>query len=188
MAVQLAEGTVTYPELPLADSVKLSRALADANIPTLLAAYVHLSHDETLLERFAAFIKPAFSPDAVPIPDDSASDLRNAMHSLLTTGAGMSTTPPSDRLVQRIMSVTVGEPVEDEFLELVYDQCGFRPWIDRSRIEERRLPPAGFKVLVIGAGLTGISPGYCQTGSRPAMDSSMNAISSLAPPASMLPG
>ena len=28
MAVQLAEGTVTYPDLPLADSVELSRATA----------------------------------------------------------------------------------------------------------------------------------------------------------------
>ncbi|WP_428334766.1 NAD(P)-binding protein [Novosphingobium sp.] len=142
---------------PLADTPELREGLAEANVPTLLAAYVQLSHDEVMLDRFAPFIKPAFSPDAVPVPDDLVADLRERMRRLLTTGEGRQSAPADDRLVQRIMSVSVGEPVADEFLELVYDQCGFKPWIDRSQIEGRRRPPADFKVLVIGAGLTGIA-------------------------------
>lgn len=149
--------TNALDSLPLADSAELNAALAAANVQTLLAAYVHLSRDFALLDRFAPHIKPAFSGEPTVIPDDLADDLRGKMRHLLTTGEGLHKDTPSDEVMQRIMSVTVGEPVEDEFVDVVFDQCGFRPWIDRSKTEGRRKPPAGFKVLVIGAGLTGMA-------------------------------
>lgn len=132
-------------------------ALAEANVPTLLATYVHLSHDAAMLDRFAEHIRPAFSYPPTNIPAELADELRARLRALLTTGEGRATEPASDALVQRIMSVTVGEPVDDEFIELVYDQCGFKPWIDRSKLTDRPAPPAGFRVLVIGAGLTGMA-------------------------------
>lgn len=142
---------------PMADSPELARALDDANVPTLLAAYAYLTHDADFLERFAPHIRPAYSNPPTDIPEDIADELRIRIRRLLTTGDGLADSTPSDALVQRIMSVTVGEPVEDEFLELVYDQCGFRPWIDRSKVAGRKTPKAGFKVLVIGAGMTGMA-------------------------------
>jgi len=143
--------------LPLADSPELAGALAEANVPTLLAAYVHLSRDTAMLDRFAPHIKPAFSGEPTVIPDDLSAELRTKMHRLLTTGEGLHRDTPSDALMQQIMSATVGEKVEDEFVDVVFDQCGFRPWIDRSKVESRPTPPANFKVLVIGAGLTGMA-------------------------------
>lgn len=145
------------PYAPIADSPSLARALADANLPTLLATYVHLSHDEALLERFAPHIRPAFSNPPTNIPEDLAAELRTRLGRLLISGEGATSAPATDALVQRIMSVTVGEPVDDEFIALVYDQCGFQPWIDRSQSVDRPAPPSGFKVLVIGAGLTGMA-------------------------------
>ena len=141
----------------LPDSPELAMALGEANLPTLLAAYAYLSHDGDFLERFAEHIRPAFSPNPTSIPDDLADDLRARLRRLLTGGEGAQEGPPSDALMLRIMSVTVGEPVDAEFLELVYDQCGFRPWIDRSQLSHRKAPPPGFKVLVIGAGMTGMA-------------------------------
>ncbi|QZP07838.1 NAD(P)/FAD-dependent oxidoreductase [Caenibius sp. WL] len=143
--------------LPLADSPELAGALAEANVPTLLAAYVHLSRDTAMLDRFAPHIKPAFSGEPTVIPDDLSAELRTKMHRLLTTGEGLHRDTPSDALMQQIMSATVGEKVEDEFVDVVFDQCGFRPWIDRSKVESRPTPPTNFKVLVIGAGLTGMA-------------------------------
>lgn len=143
--------------LPLADSPELKRALGEANLPTLLAVYVHLSHDAQFLERFAPHIRPAFAPEPTAIPDELASELRTRLHRLLVTGEGVSAGDPDEGLFQRIMSVMVGEPVEHEFIELAFDQCGFRPWIDRSAIAGRPPRPAGFKVLVIGAGMTGMA-------------------------------
>ena len=60
--------------LPLADSPELQQALAQANLPTLLAVYVHLSHDAAMLDRFADCIRPAFAPVPTSIPDDLAAD------------------------------------------------------------------------------------------------------------------
>ncbi|WP_062343340.1 NAD(P)/FAD-dependent oxidoreductase [Novosphingobium sp. CCH12-A3] len=142
---------------PLANGPDLARALDEANVPTLLAAYVHLSHDTDLLEQFAPHIRPAFSYPPTEIPDELADALRLKLRHLLTTGEGLASSEPSDALVQRIMSVTVGEPVDTEFVDLVNDQCGFRPWIDRSKLPDRPAPEAGFKVLVIGAGMTGMA-------------------------------
>jgi 4-hydroxyacetophenone monooxygenase len=156
MATLLAAGRLAdFKTLP--DSPELARALDEANVPTLLAAYVYLSHDAELLEQFAPHIRPAFSYPPTDIPADLADELRLRLRQLLTTGEGVAKAAPSDALVQRIMSVSVGEPVEDEFLELVYDQCGFRPWIDRSKVADRATPAPDFKVLVIGAGMTGMA-------------------------------
>ena len=156
MATLLAAGRLAdFKTLP--DSPELARALDEANVPTLLAAYVYLSHDAELLEQFAPHIRPAFSYPPTDIPADLADELRLRLRQLLTTGEGVAKAAPSDALVQRIMSVSVGEPVEDEFLELVYDQCGFRPWIDRSKVAGRATPAPDFKVLVIGAGMTGMA-------------------------------
>ena len=155
MSTILTADAETFARVP--DSPELARALDEANVPTLLAAYVYLSHDAAFLEQFAPHIRPAFSQPPTDIPDALADELRLRLRALLTTGEGVAPTAPSDDLIQRIMSVTVGEPVADEFLELVQDQCGFRPWIDRSKVEGRIAPPAGFKVLVIGAGMTGMA-------------------------------
>ena len=139
------------------DSAELARALDEANLPTLLAAYVNLSGDAAMLDRFAPHIRPAYAQPPTAIPDSLADDLRLRLRRLLTTGEALAEAAPDDALVQRIMSVMVGEPVADEFIELVHDQCGFRPWIDRGAIPDRAPRPAGFKVLVIGAGMTGMA-------------------------------
>ncbi|NIJ18215.1 flavin-containing monooxygenase [Sphingobium vermicomposti] len=155
MATILADNRNSFAILP--DSPDLARALDEANVPTLLAAYVHMTHDAAFLDRFADHIRPAFSQPPTDIPEELADDLRARMRHLLTTGEGYQARPASDALLQRIMTVTVGEPVEDEFLELVEDQCGFRPYIDRSQMVGRKAPKADFKILVIGAGMTGMA-------------------------------
>jgi 4-hydroxyacetophenone monooxygenase len=144
------------PSAPLIDTPELRQALAEANLPTLLAAYVYLSHDEAMLETFRPLIKPAFSWPPVEIPLGTGEKLASAMLDLLTVPGGIRPVAPSPDLMRKIMSVCVGEEVTEEFLELVYDQCGFKPWIDRSVAPGRVTPPDGFKVLVIGAGMTGL--------------------------------
>ncbi len=144
-------------QLPIADSPDLQAALAEANLPTLLATYVYLTHDEAMLAQFGPYIRPAFSVEPTAIREADAGRLRTAMHHLLTTGEGLHPSEPSDDLMLRILSVSVGEDVSPEFLDLVLDQCGFKPWIDRSQLPQRVAPPKDFKILVIGAGMTGMA-------------------------------
>lgn len=140
----------------LPDSPELRTALAEANTPTLLAAYVYLTHDREMLDRFRSHIKPAFSWPPTEIPRGVGEVLADAMHRVLTTPGATCNNPPPPDLMREIMSVCVGEEVTEDFIDLVYDQCGFAPWIDRSVLPGRTAPPAGFKVLVIGAGMTGM--------------------------------
>ncbi|MCC2603137.1 flavin-containing monooxygenase [Sphingopyxis yananensis] len=156
MTVATAPYNITSAPL-LPDSSELQSALQQANIHTVLAAYVHLSHDSATLEQFAPFIRPAFSPDVVEIPEALIADLRAKMHKLLTTGVGYTDEPIESALLQRIMTVTAGEDVSHEFVPLVFDQCGFKPWIDRSAQATRPQNGKDFKVLVIGAGMTGMA-------------------------------
>jgi 4-hydroxyacetophenone monooxygenase len=143
--------------LPMADTAELRNALAEANIPTLLAAYVHLTHDESMLDTYQDFIRPPYSTPATEIPEHCAEDLREKLLHVLTTPGAAKMGEPSDALMQRIMSVTTGEPIADEFVDLVFDQSGFRLPAPRREQPGRPLPPEDFKVLVIGAGLTGMA-------------------------------
>ena len=77
MATILSQNPEEFVRLP--ESQELEAALEGANVPTLLAAYVHLSHDGAFLERFAAHIRPAFSNPPTDIPDDLANDLRQRL-------------------------------------------------------------------------------------------------------------
>ncbi|MDX2276644.1 MAG: NAD(P)/FAD-dependent oxidoreductase [Hyphomonadaceae bacterium] len=148
----------TKRTLPLPRSPELLEALETANVPTLLMAYVNLTHDEAMLERFAPHIKPSFSPQPTQIPEAESQVLRSAMLEALTT-AGADRGEPSAALMQKMMSVGVGERVEDEFLPLLREQMGFVVPPPRRDVPGRPAPPADFKVLIIGAGLTGLAAG-----------------------------
>jgi 4-hydroxyacetophenone monooxygenase len=149
-----------HRSLPMEDTPELRQALDEGNIQTLLMVYVHLTHDETMLDVFANYIKPPYSIPGTEIPDEYAEELRTKLLHVLTTPGAAREDDPSDALMQRMMSVGVGEPVADEFLPLLWDQIGLKLPTPRKELPDRKAPPAGFKVLVIGAGLTGLAAAY----------------------------
>lgn len=155
--MKVAAAARSVGDIPLmTDSRALRTALSEANMATLLAAYVYLTHDEAMLDAFRPLIKPAFSWPPAEIPTGVGEELTAAMHKALTTPGGTRPDAPAPELMRKIMSVCVGEEVEEDFVALVHDQCGFTPWIDRSAVPGRKPRPEGFKVLVIGAGMTGL--------------------------------
>ncbi len=142
--------------LPLQDGPELTAALEAANLQTLLMVYVHLTHDEAMLETFKVHIHPPYTNPDYAIPQDCIADLRKDLRRVLTTpGAARNDDPPLS-LIQKMMSVGVGEQVEDEFIPMVLEQGGFKRAEPRKARPDRTPPPPGFKVLVIGAGLTGL--------------------------------
>jgi len=165
MAVDYAELEAPAPvdltqrSLPLADTPELRRALQEAEIHTLLMTYVHISGDTAMLEAFAPHIK---SPYAVPpeaIPAELEDILREKMlHVLVTPGAARDE-DPSEAQMHHMMSVGLAEEVADEFLPLLYDQIGFRQEQPRKTRADRKPANPNFKVLVIGAGMTGLAAG-----------------------------
>ena len=143
--------------LPMDDTPDLRGALGEANLQTLLMVYVHLSHDASMLDEFATYISPPYAVPSAAIPDECAGDLRARLLHVLTTPGAAKPDAPSDTLMQRMMSVGVGEPVADEFLPLLFDQIGLKLPTPRRDLPGRAAPRSDFKVLVIGAGLTGLA-------------------------------
>jgi hypothetical protein len=165
MATRYADAVGTAPadlsarKLPLAATPELRQALAEGEIHTLLMTYVHLSGDASLLDTFAPHIKSPYAYPPEEIPAALVDELRGKLFHVLTTPGAALEGDISDALMHRMMSVGLAEQVDDEFLPLLYDQIGFRPDVPRREREDRQPAPAGFKVLVIGAGMTGLAAG-----------------------------
>lgn len=145
--------------LPLVDNHELRAALAAADLPTLLMTYVHLSRDEAMLDRFAPHIHALDSGNVTNIPGDLAEMLRNRMQAVLTAPGAAVLEAPEPRLLQRIMSIGMGESVSEEFIPLLLEQTGLGPQVDRSDTVVRAQIPSDYKVLVVGAGLSGLVAG-----------------------------
>ena len=144
--------------LPLADTPELRQALQEGEIHTLLMAYVHISGDEAMLDRFAPHIKSPFAQPPEAIPPALQEALREKLLAILTT-ARVGRAEPSAALMHRMMSVGLDEQVDEEFLPLLHDQIGFRKDTPRKARAGRRPVDPDFKVLVIGAGMTGLAAG-----------------------------
>lgn len=142
--------------LPVADDARLDAALAEAYVGPLLLTYVHLTHDEEMLDRFAPHLPVAHLQKPELVPAELLAELRARLRDVLTGTVPAVGTEPSDALYQRMMSVGVGEPVEDEFVPLLFDQIGLRVPPSPATDPARPTPPQDLPVVVIGLGLTGI--------------------------------
>lgn len=152
-------GAARERPLPLKDDADLADALLAADLPTLLMAYAHLSRDEAMLDAFAPHIHTLDSGKFTRIPDDLADALRTAMRRVLTVPGAAVTGLPDERLLQKIMSVGMGEPVSAEFIPLLLEQTGLGAASGSPRRAGVARPATGRKVLVIGAGLSGLAAG-----------------------------
>jgi 4-hydroxyacetophenone monooxygenase len=137
--------------------------LKTADPRLLLMSLVHLTGDEELLERFTPYIQAQMAGGAKgvagsSIPEPMQAELRERLVQTLSRSPRPPEAPVSTRLFQKLASVCVGERVSDEFIPLLLEQAGFTSTqgVDAAN---RAKPPAGFKVVIVGAGLSGIALG-----------------------------
>jgi 4-hydroxyacetophenone monooxygenase len=152
-------GGVNKISLPISDCDELRAALDAADLPTLLMTYADLSRDGAMLEAFAPHINGLSSGQQTNIPDDLAAILREKMQSLLTSPNAAVPDIADTPFLQRIMSVGMGETVSEDFIPLLLEQSGLGEQVDRSARKARQKSTKDFKVLVIGAGLSGMVAG-----------------------------
>lgn len=141
--------------LPIRDHVTLRDALSVTDCRVLLASYVQLTGDESLLEAFAPHIGNPFMPPR-EVPDELLVQLRESLFELLTQN-----NPPSERVLsteslKRVMSTLVAEEVGDEFIPMLVEQMGFEYASGGLELPPLQTPRTNFKVLIIGAGLSSI--------------------------------
>ena len=142
---------------------KLQRdiALKEASVPTLLMCLAQITRDPTWLQDpflpkrdISIFAEPSggLSPQVQQTIRDSLSKVLDELDS----GARSLPPPPTEAELVEMMSVCLGERVPAEYAPMALEEMGFR---DR-RIDWRTPSPparlADFKVLVIGAGFTGL--------------------------------
>jgi 4-hydroxyacetophenone monooxygenase len=144
-----------------ADDEELRVALEGANIPTLLMVLAHLTGSHTWLEEpyRPDRTKALDDNDTAGLPASRQAEVRAAAWEvLLQWRAGRIPTPapPNDQQIVEMLSVCMGEPVPAEYGPMMAEEAGFRRrdagWTDGPP----RHRPADFRVVVIGAGISGI--------------------------------
>ncbi|WP_416898664.1 MAG: flavin-containing monooxygenase [Minwuia sp.] len=131
-------------------------AVEVANIPTLLMVLVQLTGD-------LGWLEPRYRPsrgqglddnDSGGLPEELQKEVRDAsLKAILDWRAGkpIAIPDPEPDLLVKMLSISMGEPVPEEYGEMTKAQLGLRP------VEEEPVDvPEGFRALVIGAGASGM--------------------------------
>jgi 4-hydroxyacetophenone monooxygenase len=133
--------------------------LQDADFAPLLMAYVQLTGDESALDRYGRYITGPwnFMENA---PPEARRELADGVLRALQKEIDIQ--PPSDALLRRMMSTCVGQPVPEEYMELLKHemQLAGTPQLEvrwRKRPADETL--RNFKVAIIGAGESGLCAG-----------------------------
>ena len=144
-----------------ADEARLRAALEDADIGPLLMVLVQLTGDEALLDELAPCFTGAWDYSH-HVPEEKQRTVRARLVEVLKAHAGEGRSlrrVPSERLLRKMMSVCVGERVPDEYVPMMLEEMALEDRDPRG-VSWRAAPPQraldGFKVAVIGAGMSGL--------------------------------
>ncbi|WP_214366453.1 flavin-containing monooxygenase [Pseudonocardia sp. H11422] len=147
------------PPLPTATDDELRAALTSANIPTLLLVLAHLTGDGGwLADPYRPTRTVALDDnDTGGLPDERQAEIRGAALDVLREirdGHRVVPPPPADDRIVEMLSVSLGERVPPEYAAAMAEDGGFRPpaWLTAPPVNAD-----GFRVLIIGAGISGIA-------------------------------
>jgi len=146
--------------LPVAREPEAVRAaLADADISVLLMVLVQLTGDMALLDRYAPLLgKPGEFTHS--IPPDMVDELLDRLTQRLTRG-GPAPDSIDPAVLRRMMAAFVGEDISDSYMPMLLEDLGFvtpEPPLARAGGDAAGRA-AGFNVLIVGAGASGICAG-----------------------------
>ncbi len=142
---------VTDEEQTFAEAIEI------ANIPTLLMVLVQLTGDLRWLDAPYAPARQSGlgDNDTGGLSEDRQREVRDAaLDAILAWRAGREPVlpEPDDELIVRMLSVAMAEWVPPEYGPFTSAQLGLVKFLDHEPIET----PPGFKVVVIGAGVSGL--------------------------------
>ncbi len=148
----------------LEDEAGLDSKLAELDVQPLMLVYTHLTGKTDMLDKLAPHIKGAWAFEN-DIPKDLAAELRAALIATIkdyhANGKPLPPAPPTD-LLQKMCDTAVGAHVPETYIPMVLEELNF-DMTDAKTVRWRKQPSPerlkDFKVLVIGAGFSGIAMG-----------------------------
>lgn len=136
---------------------RLRTALEDANIPTVLLVLQHLTGEGrwTQPPYRPARGKPLDDNDSGGLPDELQAEVRAAaLNAVVAVREGrLEPVTPSADEVTRMLGCALVEDVPAEYGQLLSEEMGF---ISRDVDIPTEKIPTGFRVVIIGAGLSGL--------------------------------
>jgi 4-hydroxyacetophenone monooxygenase len=135
-----------------ADPARLRAALEQADAATLLLVLVQFTGDSTWLEKARPYISGPMSYQE-KMPPELRQSIRTRLFDVLMQHAGSGSSLPAlpeGHLLRDMLSIAAGEPLGDEYVRMMSAELsppGEEPPIDAG---------AGFRVLIIGAGMSGL--------------------------------
>ncbi|MGY4101864.1 flavin-containing monooxygenase [Nocardia sp. R16R-3T] len=141
------------------DVDRLAAALEQANIPTLLLVLTQLTGDDKWLsEPYRPVCGPVLDDnDDGGLPEQRRREIRQAALGAILASEESTLVPstPSPDRISEMLGIALVEDVPTEYGPLLAEELGV---LSRD-VEVPAALPAGFKVLIIGAGLSGIALG-----------------------------
>ena len=144
-----------------ADDAAIEAALAEAHVPSLINALVHLTGDASLIRGSARPVSELFGDPQGGISETDQAEVRaRALEALIAyRDAGCPQLPaPPVELVKEMVDFIVGRELDASYGDFlmselkVYDEDPYRVPFDDVPEEQRR----DFHVVVVGAGMSGI--------------------------------
>jgi 4-hydroxyacetophenone monooxygenase len=140
------------------DETALREALKEADIAPTLMVLAQLSGDLSILDEVAPHIQGAWS-FMESVPEDLKQKVRDRLVDVLKDYAATGRAPPADipaDTLQRMMSAGVGQTVPEAYIPLLMEETGLDGRDGRAVPWRRAVDASGFKVLIIGAGFSGL--------------------------------
>jgi 4-hydroxyacetophenone monooxygenase len=151
-------------EIAVRDEAALRAALAEADIAPALMVLTHLSGDSRLLDEVAPHIQGAWNYlESIPEPlkQKVRDQLVEVLKDFATAQRPLPPLPEAGRL-RRMMSASVGAEVPQEYVPLFVEELRLGETDTRAlqwREDPASLDRAGFQVVIVGAGLSGVCAG-----------------------------
>ncbi|WP_223205591.1 flavin-containing monooxygenase [Gordonia jinghuaiqii] len=139
---------------------QLSEAIQLANVPTLLLVLVQLTGDEQWLKA------PYLPVRSRGVDDNDTGGLEPSIQAEIRRGAyeaildwrrtgDIAVPRPSADLLLRMMAVSEGSPIPEKYAGIMGARLD--AFMDPREVSLRESVPDGFKALIVGAGMSGIS-------------------------------
>lgn len=149
-----------------ATDAEISAAVAEAGLLPLVMSTVHMTGRCDILRSLPPTLRPQFSGDASgSVPPDQAEAIRvkviEAVRSWRDQGCPRAYRPSASE-IREMIDVLAGKALDERYAPLLTEELGMEG--DARGLTWEEPPPpeakAGYPVLVIGAGLSGIVMGY----------------------------